>query len=175
MSQKRRMKKLKQKARRSRRRAEQPLDSGNQPEQAFVDDGFVDDKDDDYDDQDWDSGDWEDDFAEIFYHRCDCEYCELVRQEPERLSEILGRGRVEVGGPEGDYAEVAPEDDTPMLRHLLNQAYRGFVYENCWAEMVHRHGLDGATELLSRIELEIRVVAEPSADDPAAGNVHEGS
>ena len=166
MSNKRRMKKLKRKQRIARK----PPTSTDASKSNCDDDEFLDDNDDDDDDDDDDDFydellNDEDDWDEVYdsITPCDCQYCRTI-QDPVQLDALLAGTKLHIdladaARPEA-YAIVPARQDSPMLRHVLNQSFRGFVLESPWmTNIIGQHG-PRAFDVLQSMELEFRVVPD---------------
>ena len=159
MSSKRRMKKLKRKQRIARK----PPTSTDASKSIGDDDELLDEDDDDdfYDELFNDEDDWDEVYDAIT--PCDCEYCKTI-QDPAQLDALLAGTKLHIdladsARPEA-YAIVPARQDSPMLRHVLNQSFRGFVLESPWmTNIIGQHG-PRAFDVLQSMELEFRVVRD---------------
>jgi len=159
MSNKRRMKKLKRK----QRIAKKPPTSTDASKSNRDDDEFIDDDDDEdddfYDELFNDEDDWDETYDAI--RPCDCQYCRTI-QDPALLDALLDGTKLHIdlsdsAHPEA-YAIVPARQDSPMLRHVLNQSFRGFVLESPWmSNIIGQHG-PRAFDVLQSMELEFRVM-----------------
>ncbi len=160
MSNKRRMKKLKRKQRIARK-PPTPTDASSAD---CDDDEFLDEEDDDDDFYDELFND-EDDGNDVYdaITPCDCQYCRTI-QDPAQLDALLAGTKLHIdladsARPEA-YALVPARQDSPMLRHVLNQSYRGFILESPWmTNIIGQHG-PRAFDVLQSMELEFRVIPD---------------
>jgi len=88
---------------------------------------------------------------------CDCEFCRILGDEV-LLNDLLAESQVTFLD-EDAYAVIYRDKDNAVLRYVLNESYRGFIYQSPrWTEMVQQFGKAKARDMVQSLELEIRLI-----------------